>query len=268
LLSKLEKKNLKQIQDLNQRGGRMLTMVDLLEAGTVDLDLAGFLLYMMQQRASFLTAANPSGTGKTTLMGALLNLLVPGVEIRTQTSAPSSDERVEDNCLLVHEISEAPYYSYLWGKKAQDFFTAGNKAMLASCLHADTIEELTEVLLSPPLEVASEDLLNIDLILFMRKEGLFFNPRRRVFQVYGTMHSEENQLLLFEWNSNGDEFEQEHLTEYIEEFADRKGLSLDQVETEIEECKQFIDYLREEGINTLKEVREQITIELEEKSQF
>ena len=91
-MNQLNQHNLKQIRGLNQRGGRMLSIIDLLEAGTVNSEMAGFLLYAMNNNLSFLTAANPSGTGKTTLMGAILNLLKPGVKIITLNGSIKANE--------------------------------------------------------------------------------------------------------------------------------------------------------------------------------
>ena len=54
------------IDDCNQRGGRMLSLVDLIDAGTVDLPLAAYLAATMRSGASLLVGARPGGAGKTT----------------------------------------------------------------------------------------------------------------------------------------------------------------------------------------------------------
>ena len=61
------------INDCNQRGGRMLSLVDLLDAGSVDLPLAAYLAAAMRGGASLLVGARPGGAGKTAVMCALLN---------------------------------------------------------------------------------------------------------------------------------------------------------------------------------------------------
>jgi type IV secretory pathway ATPase VirB11/archaellum biosynthesis ATPase len=65
----------REIKALNQRGGRMLSVVDLLDAGTLDLRLAAYLMRVIGGGASILACAGPGGTGKTTLMAALLCFL-------------------------------------------------------------------------------------------------------------------------------------------------------------------------------------------------
>ncbi|MEK7765428.1 MAG: hypothetical protein AAB368_04240, partial [bacterium] len=70
-----------ELDRLNQRGGRMLSIVDLIEAGTVTRELAAYLLAAIGGGASFMTAALPGGAGKTTVMGALLNFVPPGRDL-------------------------------------------------------------------------------------------------------------------------------------------------------------------------------------------
>ena len=60
--------NLREIDSLNQRGGRMLSVVDLIEDGTLDAPVAGYLLASVASGASFLCAAGPGGVGKIALI--------------------------------------------------------------------------------------------------------------------------------------------------------------------------------------------------------
>ena len=57
-----------EINRCNQRGGRMLSIVDLIQAGTISRDLAAYALAAIGNGASFLVGAMPGGAGKTTVM--------------------------------------------------------------------------------------------------------------------------------------------------------------------------------------------------------
>lgn len=174
-----------QIDRLNQRGGRMLSLVDLLEAGTVDLEMAAQMAPLAAHGGSFLTAAGPGGVGKTTLMGAMLAFLPPGARIVPIESArtldrlppPSTDETT---CLLVHEIGNGSYYAYLWGPAVGRYVEAARSAgrCLASNLHAETYDEAVRQLKG--LDVTDEALAEIDLLAFMAMDG----RRRRVTSVW------------------------------------------------------------------------------------
>lgn len=144
--------HIRAINDCNQRGGRMLSLVDLIDAGTVDLPLAAYLAAAMRAGASLLVGAQPGGAGKTTVMCALLNFLPDDTTIRTVDSRAvlaqgRRDPNHGDTCYLAHEISNAPYYAYIWGEEARTFFElAAQGHIIASNLHADTLEETRDQL--------------------------------------------------------------------------------------------------------------------------
>src|SRR5512135_1242130 len=71
----------REIDRCNQRSGRMLSVVDLIEAGTMTRVLAAYALVAIGQGASFMVGALPGGAGKTTVMGALLNFVPPEVDL-------------------------------------------------------------------------------------------------------------------------------------------------------------------------------------------
>ncbi len=73
-------RHVREIERCNQRGGRMLTVRDLLDAGTLDEEIAAYFLAAISGGRSFLVGANPGGAGKTTVMAALLNF-IPDIEI-------------------------------------------------------------------------------------------------------------------------------------------------------------------------------------------
>jgi hypothetical protein len=140
----------REIEHCNQRGGRMLSIVDLIEAGTVTRELAAYCLAAIGGGASFLIGALPGGAGKTTVMGALLNFvpadvtLVPadGIgSIERGMKVPPSSRR----CFICHEIGSGPYYAYLWGEELRQYFRLAEAGhMLATNLHADTYEQARE----------------------------------------------------------------------------------------------------------------------------
>ncbi len=135
-----------EIDRCNQRGGRMLSIVDLVEAGTFSPRLAAYALAAVNGGASFMVGANPGGAGKTTVMGALLNFVPGGVKLAaavdSATIAAGLDSPRPRRCYVCHEIGAGSWFAYLWGQPLRDYFglpAAGH--MLATNLHADTLEE-------------------------------------------------------------------------------------------------------------------------------
>ena len=104
-----------EIDRCNQRGGRMLSVVDLIDAGTVSTDLAAYCMAAIGRGASFMVGALPGGAGKTTVMGALLNFVpedvvlqpADGIHTIRRGLAQSSPRR----CYICHEIGRGSYYA-------------------------------------------------------------------------------------------------------------------------------------------------------------
>jgi hypothetical protein len=177
-----------QIDRCNQRGGRMLSVVDLIEAGTLPPDLAAYALAAIGRGASFLVGANPGGAGKTTVMGALVNLVPPPVvlapadgmgAIRQGLSSPEPR-----TCYICHEIGPGPYYAYLWGEELRAYFelpAAGH--MLATNLHADTFEEAHRQVCRDN-GVSDEAWRRVHIALFLRVEGVGSGATRRIDSVW------------------------------------------------------------------------------------
>ncbi len=214
-VQRLERANLEQIEALNQRGGRTLSIVDLIRAGTISAEMAAYVGHRISQGASVLTAANPGGAGKTALLAALLGFAPRGMPIVTVESAETvADAEAEPSprCYLAHEIGAGHWYGYLWGPIVARYLNlASGPHMVASCLHADAMDELRAKLSARPLAVPSSALLAIDLILFMhvdrgsvRDAGGY---RRRVAAIYESDRGGETHRLVFRWKGERDAFE-------------------------------------------------------------
>lgn len=182
--------HLRTLSDCNQRGGRLLSLVDLLEAGTVNLPLAGYLAAVMRRGSSLLVGARPGGAGKTAVMVALLNLLPSHVVLRPIEGPVTLREGLADSafgqsCYLAHEIGQGWYYAYLWDDQARAFFElAGRGHLIASNLHADTLVE-AQVQLCDDNGVALEHLRAVTLKIFLRvTRGADLRLQRWVNSVY------------------------------------------------------------------------------------
>jgi hypothetical protein len=208
----IERHNQRQIQQLNQRGGRMLSIVDLIQAGTISVKMAAYAIRSMHEGASLLTVARPGGAGKTTLMAALLNFLPPGVPIGTVDGsrvirAGLAQPAAEPAYYLAHEIGSGDWYGYIWGRDVANFFSLiDGQRRIASCLHADTLEELTGILCSPPLRVTRETLGRVGVILFMHVAPATRGYRRRVASFWES-NGQGGHRLVFQWGRGTDTFE-------------------------------------------------------------
>ncbi len=126
----------------NQRGGRMLSVVDLVEAGTLTLAQAAWLVGRVQAGASWLVGARPGGAGKTTVMAALLAMVPPRSVLRLTGRGGGWQAAEAGEYLVAYELSPGYYDAYIWGAEVARFFALGaGGCRLVSNLHADTLEE-------------------------------------------------------------------------------------------------------------------------------
>jgi hypothetical protein len=166
-----------EIERCNQRGGRMLSVVNLLEAGTLSGALAAYALAAIWNGCSFLVGARPGGAGKTTVMGALLNFVPPTVTLAAadgeETISHGLKSPIPRRCYICHEIGNAGYFSYLWGADLRAYFhlpEAGH--MLATNLHADTYEQCREqICIVNRVSVPALQHVNIMFFLLVHPEG-------------------------------------------------------------------------------------------------
>lgn len=173
------RRHLRAIDACNQRGGRMLSVVDLVRAGTLDLALAAWLMKKISSGTPYVVGANPGGAGKTTVMCALLNFVPAEAELVPAESLSRVLEARRGDWLLCHEVGRGSYYAYLWGEAVAELFRAPRRGVpFATNLHADTIEEARAALVGS-CGVEEEDFERA-LYLFMSFEG----RRRRVGRVW------------------------------------------------------------------------------------
>lgn len=204
-MDELQEHNLSEIRSLNQRGGRTLSVMDLIADGTLTEQMAAYMLVKMASGSSVLTAAQQSGTGKSTLLANILGFLPPGERIISTSSAEvirRGLDNDEPSCYLAHEIGSGRWFGYIWGQQVKEYFALADRGhRLASCLHADTMDELREQLRRSPNEVKEDELRAVDLICFMRMIRLRGTVQRRVCSVHALADGEYQRV----WEYRQDE---------------------------------------------------------------
>jgi hypothetical protein len=188
----------REINRCNQRGGRMLSIVDLLEAGTFTPDLAAYCLAAISRGASFMVGALPGGAGKTTVMGALLNFVPPSVPLHAADSLPTIEWAARFNrqrtCYICHEIGPGHYFAYLWGEPLRAYFELlRNGHMLATNLHAESLEDARRQICDVN-QVPLVLFRKINLVLFIEFSG-GWHGRRIISQLWESDGRFEHQLL-------------------------------------------------------------------------
>jgi hypothetical protein len=192
-------KHCDELDRCNQRGGRMLSVFDLLAAKTLDLDLAAYLMARISTGSSFMVGSVPGGAGKTTVMCALLNF-VP-VDVRLIAATPEAVHKAANSnaspraCYICHEIGSGYYFAYLWADELRAYcglFEQGY--MLATNLHADNMEQAKNQICNTN-GVPSKHFNKFELLIFLRIENRYLKARRWIQEVYSGDGSSGHELI-------------------------------------------------------------------------
>lgn len=133
------------IERSNQRGGRMLSVIDLLEAGTLTRYQLCWLVARIESGSSWLVGAVPGGAGKTTVMSALLGMLPREERVRLATPSTGWERSQPGECIVAYEIGRGPYEAYVWGHDLRRMAELGRSGCrIVTNLHTDTLEQAHE----------------------------------------------------------------------------------------------------------------------------
>lgn len=250
--------NLRQVYQLNQRGGPSLGIVDLIEAGTLSEEMAALCWLEIARGASFMTGAVPGGAGKTTLMAALLGFLPQGERIITVDGPAVIQDALRGGLarpcsLLAHEIGSGPWYGYIWGREAAEFFSlAGRGFRCVTCLHADDPGQARDQLL--PLGVARDDFDRVRLQLYMCVQGGRGRAVRRVSLLCCRLDGRLQPA--FRWTPGADAFEaQVERREFCRLLAEPDGVSPGALEAAWRGYQDRLAELVREGVRHYEAVR-------------
>jgi hypothetical protein len=232
-----------EINSLNQRGGRMLSIIDLISRQTISLDLASYLAVAIQQGISFLIGAESGGAGKTTIMGALLGLIPNNCELKTIPNEKMISTRLKGSSihpcmLLVHEIGKGNWFGYLWGNAIKDVLSILDQhTFLASNLHQDTFEAVTQTF--SKFGISFELFNKISFLIFLHYEAS--TQKREIREIWE--QNNNNFHLIYEINRLPFQFSNKlhyYNPELIISWKDKLKSCLDQQIFTIKDVKKYL----------------------------
>ncbi len=217
-----------------------LSLVALVQNGTLDADLAALLWLTVARRGSIVVAAAPRLPGKTTVLSAVLDLAPAGTELvythgESEKFAFLDETDPGNTVIVVNEISDhLPIY--LWGWRVLRVFEALERGYsMGATLHADTPEEVLEVLLDPEVGATPALVRQVCLIVNLAVVGQGDQPARRVRSAHVVVTDEDGRLgavRLAAWDAGTDSFQHEGAGA-LAALAARLGLSLEALDAEL-----------------------------------
>ena len=237
-----------------------LSIVQILQAGTMPPRLAAAFWLGLERGASFIFAADPPGSGKTTVLTALLAFAPPdavayftrGWGETFDLPPPSADYATY---LMVNEMSDhLPVYS--WGPYVVRIFELlAEGYSLCTTVHADTVEEVVEQL-ELDVGVAREHLAQLTFVVplaIAHRDGRTLHRVRDV----GLLGPSERGLAVQRiavWDEGRDAFS---ILEGVDEragLAGRLGLESEVFDRELARREAFLERLVADGISSIEAV--------------
>jgi hypothetical protein len=270
------------------------SIVELIRAGTLDAELAATLWLLIEGRVPIVVAARERLVGKSTLLGALLDFLPPGVQTRELAGAmetfdwlPQAPElgwrrharspdtiaeavgvartrrppiRPDNTVLLIPELSDH-LPSYTWGPEARIAIRAATIGYgLAATIHADSLDEVFDELRRPPVALRDDELSRLGVVVILRRAGDGLRRIVAAHYVRPTSRDEQGHVqrlgpaVLAIWDPDHDRFEQFGWG-VTPELALRVDRKPGDFEIEVERRRDYLDGLAEAGIVDVDAVR-------------
>ena len=148
------------------------TLLDLVNANTMDFELASFLVDKVRSGSSYITGSGPGGIGKTTTMHALLPFCPKDLPFLTALPGEIQPFKQERRSVVIsNELSDHPPPTYLWNNDLRDYFNlleCGH--ILVSNVHADNHDETFQQMVTEN-HVPEHQFRSINLLIFICLEG-------------------------------------------------------------------------------------------------
>jgi hypothetical protein len=241
-----------------------LSIVDILEAGSMPPRLAAMFWLAMERGASLIVAAEPPSAGKTATLTALLSLTPPETVAyftrgigETFGLPPRTD--AHPTYILVNEMSDdLPVYT--WGSHARRTFELMAEGYsLATTVHADSVDEVLAILQEelgvPPGLIAK---LTFVVPLHLSYESASMrSARRRVSEVAFLEPDGQGGFTrrkLAHWHADTDSFTILPAADDRKAFARWCGIPAEALLREMEEREAFLAGLVKNGTSSIPTV--------------
>ena len=262
-----------------------LTIVDIIKFGTMTTDLAAFLWLVAEgygvKPANFLVSGG-TGSGKTTTLNCLGSFIPPtdrviSIEdtaelqlpiehwIRLETRPPNVEGRGEINMemLLKNTLRMRPdriIVGEVRGAEARTLLAAMNTGQngCLGTLHANTARETITRLTSAPMNVPKIMIPSLDFIFMQNRFSYKGKTVRRITEIAEVVGIENGEVkinIIYEWDPRDDTIKPTGVPCVLKnKIAELRGVSLKEVDAEIERRKRVLEYMVENNLRSIKDV--------------
>jgi flagellar protein FlaI len=255
-----------------------LTISDLIKFNTLSSQMAAYLWYLIENRASVMVAGGVA-CGKTTTLNSLSIFIKPemkivSVEDTQEINLPHENWipsvvragfKADDNQtsiitlfdLLKAAVRQRPDYIIVGevrGKEAYTLFQAMATGHLGMCtIHAESVESVINRLESEPMNIPKPLIAMTDIILVMERTEVNGKPARRIktaTEIHG-LEKNTNEILtqeVFNWNPKFDRYSSLKNSGHLEKHKSKMSLKAEDIQRELKSRKIVLDWIVKKGI--------------------
>jgi len=261
-----------------------LTISDLIAFKTISPEMAAYLWYIIENRASVLVAGGVA-SGKTTMLNCLSMFIKPemkivSVEDTQELNLPHEnwipsvvrlgfgreDKRsgtITLFDLLKAAVRQRPDYIIVGevrGEEAYTLFQAMATGHLGMCtLHAESVEAAINRLESEPMNIPKTLIAMTNVIMVMGRTEIDGRPARRVntaTEVLG-LNPEKTSIRteeIFNWNLRFDKYLSSGKSALLEKQVNKLGISEEEVKRELNRRQAVLEWMARVGIRRYTDV--------------
>ena len=261
-----------------------LTISDLIAFKTISPEMAAYLWYIIENRASVLVAGGVA-SGKTTMLNCLSMFIKPemkivSVEDTQELNLPHEnwipsvvrlgfgreDKRSGSITLfdlLKAAVRQRPDYIIVGevrGEEAYTLFQAMATGHLGMCtLHAESVEAVINRLESEPMNIPKTLIAMTNVIMVMGRTEIDGRPARRVntaTEVLG-LNPEKTSIRteeIFNWNLRFDKYLSSGKSALLEKQVNKLGISEEEVKRELNRRQAVLEWMARVGIRRYTDV--------------
>lgn len=262
-----------------------LTVIDLINFKTMSSHLAAFMWVCVDGlgvKPCNAIIAGGTGSGKTTTLNTVTSFVPPRERIitiedtlelqlphthvlRMETRPPNIEGsgELDMDTLVKNSLRQRPdrvIVGEVRGNEAITLFTALNTGHSGfGTLHSNTARETITRLVNPPMSVPNIMIPALDFIIMQNR---MYRPEggsiRRITEVAEVVGMEEGNVQLnrvFEWNNVTDKVEYVGIaSQTLRSLSELRGVSITEVEEEIEKRRLVLEYMADKNIRAIEEV--------------
>lgn len=264
-----------------------LTIIDMIGFNTLSAEVAAYFWFAVENRVSIMVSGGIAA-GKTTMLNCLSMFIKPDMKIVSIEDTPELNLPHENWIpattrahiglgteatdiglfeLLKASLRQRPDYIIVGevrGAEAYTLFQAMSTGHLGmSTLHAESVESAVYRLESEPMNVPRTLISGIDLITIQKRVEHVDKPTRRTVttsEIVG-LDPRSKEILtneIFKYNPAKDSFEYTGRSYLVERIAEKKGITTDAANEEIQRRMRVLEWMRARNVRKYLEVSDVI----------